>query len=210
MKTTQIPQRQRGATLIVAMIFMLIFALIAATSLRSSMSSVQSISNMQWRNESISAANDAIDRVLSSPDFATKTDTVTAAVVAAPYTVDINGDGVADIKVTFPAVTIAGTTKAGPRCLRYRAVPTTNLDPNVAADKGCYPSSAADGSGLAVEDPTGAAGSSTPVASTQSMCADTQWVIPVRATDEVTNTSVDVSQGASVRVFRSDAMNYCN
>jgi len=207
MRTTYLPRRQRGATLIIAMVFLLIFALIAATSLRSSMSSVQAISNMQWRNEGVSAANDAIDRVLSSSDFATKTDSVTAAVNAAPYEVDITGDNVADIKVTFPTVTIAGVAKAGPRCIRYRPVATTSLDPTVAADKGCYPSSAADGSGLATEDATG---SSTPVSTTQSMCADTQWVIPVQATDEVTHTSVNVSQGASIRVFRSDAMNYCN
>lgn len=206
MRTMPIPRRQRGATLIIAMVFLLIFAIVAATSLRSSMSSVQAISNMQFRNEGVAAANDAIDRLLSSSDFATKTDAVTAAVVAAPYTVDINGDDVADIQVTFPEVTIAGVKKAGPRCIRQRPVPTGSLDPTVAADRGCFPSSAADSSGLEMEDASGAAA---PIGGAQSMCSDTQWVIPVRAVDTVTNTSVDVSQGTSVRVFRSDAMNYC-
>lgn len=199
-------QQQRGATLIIAMVFLLIFAIVAATSLRSSMSSVQAISNMQFRNEGVAAANDAIDRLLSTADFAIKTDAVTAAVVAAPMTVDINGDDVADIQVTFPEVMIAGVKKAGPRCIRQRPVPTGSLDPDVDGDKGCFPSSAADGSGLAMEDASGAA---TPIGAAQSMCSDTQWVIPVRAIDQVTNTSVDVSQGTSVRVFRSDAMNYC-
>jgi type II secretory pathway pseudopilin PulG len=202
------PRCQRGATLITAMVFMLIFAIMAAAALRNSMSSVQAISNMQWRSESVAAANDAIDRVLSSADFATKTDSVTAEVVAAPYTVDINGDSVADIKVTFPTVTIAGVSKAGPRCIRYRPVPAASLDPDLPSDRGCYGSASGDATGLGVVAPSGA--SATPVNSSQSMCADTQWAIPVRATDEVTNTSVDVTQGASVRVFRSDAMNYCN
>jgi Tfp pilus assembly protein PilV len=195
---------QRGSTLIIAMVFLLLFAALAASAMRSSMSNVQAISNMQWRNESVAAANDAIDRVLSSTDFATKTPTVAAQV----YQVDINGDGVNDVKVDFPVVTIAGVAKAGPRCLRQRSVPPANLDPNVASDRGCFGSSSGDASGLGVE--SGTSGGAIAVDTTQSICADTQWVIPVRATDEVTHTSVDVAQGVSVRVFRSDAMNYCN
>jgi Tfp pilus assembly protein PilV len=201
MMTQTLPRGQRGATLIVAMVFLLVFAALAAGSLRSSMSSVQAISNMQWRNESIAAANDAIDRVLSSTDFATKTGTVAAQV----YEVDITGDGVNDIRVDFPVTTIAGVAKAGPRCLRHRAVPPSSLDPSVSSDLGCYGSSSADGSGLGMESGAGA----TAIDATVSICSDTQWVIPVRASDEVTGTRVEVSQGASVRVFRSDAMNYC-
>jgi hypothetical protein len=43
----------------------------------------------------------------------------------------------------------------------------------------------------------------------QSICANTEWVIPVRAADPVTNTSVDVFQGVGVRTFVSDAENAC-
>lgn len=203
MRTTPL-LRQRGATLIIAMVFLLLLAALAASSMRSSMSSVRAISNMQWRNESVAAANDAIDRVLSSTDFATKTPTVAAQT----FEVDINGDGVDDIHVEFPAVTIAGVTKAGPRCLRQRTVPSSSLDPNVASDRGCYGSASGGASGLGIE--SGSSGGANAMDTNQSICADTQWVIPVRATDQVTNTSVDVAQGVSVRVFRSDAMNYCN
>jgi len=195
-------RRQRGSVLVIAMVFLLMLAGLAASAMRGSMSSVQAISNMQWRNESVAAANDAIDRVLSSSDFAIKTPTVTEQV----FQVDINGDDVNDIRVTFPVTTIAGVAKAGPRCLRQRPVPAASLDPEVAADRGCYGSSAADGSGIGVET----AGGTAAMDSSQTLCADTQWVIPVRATDDVTRTSVDVTQGTGVRVFRSDAINYCN
>jgi hypothetical protein len=199
--STSLPRGQRGATLIVAMVFLLVFAALAASSMRSSMSSVQAISNMQWRNESIAAANDAIDRVLSSDDFARKTATVAAQV----YEVDITGDGVNDIRVDFPVTTIAGVARAGPRCLRYRPVPVANLDPTIPSDVGCYGSSSGDGSGLGVESGAGA----NVIDASISICMDTQWVIPVRAIDAVTGTRVEVSQGTSVRVDRSDAINQC-
>jgi hypothetical protein len=50
----------------------------------------------------------------------------------------------------------------------------------------------------------------TPYVAGQSICANTEWAIPVRATDAVTSTSVDVVQGAGVRVFISDALNFCD
>src|SRR5213592_2611376 len=92
------PHRQRGATLIIAMVFLLIFAVMAAAAMRSSMSSVQSISNMQWRGEATAAANDVITRVVNDANF--KDDPVSAIPLPAaqdtsttPYAVDINGDG---------------------------------------------------------------------------------------------------------------------
>lgn len=202
---------QRGATLIIAMVFLLIFAIMAAAAMRNSMSSVQAISNMQWRSESIAAANDTIDRLLSSTDFVEMRDAVTASALSTdvtPYTVDINGDSVADIKVVFPEVTIAGVTKAGPRCIRSRNIPPTSLDPDLAADRGCFGSSSGDPSGLGTE--VSGSTATTVLSGGATMCADTQWIIPVRAVDAVTNTSVDVDQGVSVRVPGATATNYCN
>lgn len=201
-------RKQRGITLFVALIFLLIFALMAAATLNSNLTSGQAIGNMQWRAEAVAAADDAIDRVLSSTDFATNADGFTQLVNATPFRVDINGDGVNDISVNFPEVNIDGTTRAGPRCVRFRSIPLTNLDPVAPNDIGCFGSSAAENSGLGTAE---AGGEGTlAFAAGQSICANTEWVIPVRASDPVTNTSVDVQQGAGVRVFVSDAMNFCN
>lgn len=202
--------RQRGVTLLVALIFLLIFALMAAAALNSTVTSGQAIGNMQWRNESIAAANDAIDQILSTTDFATNASNFTALVNAAPYRVDVNGDGVNDISVSFPPVSIdGGPAVAGPQCMRFQSIPLTALNPTAPNDIGCFGSSAAENSGLGMAESGGGPGT-TPFAAGQSICANTDWAIPVRATDAVTGTSVGVTQGAGVRVFVSDALNFCD
>lgn len=189
---------ERGSVLLVTMIFLLIFAIMGAAAFRGSLTSAQAIGNMQWRSEAINAANDAIDALLSSADFATNAAGTTAAVNAAPYQYDANGDGVNDIATSFPPVTIDGTApRAGPRCLRAEPIPTKDLDPALAADRGCFGSSSSISSGLGVETAaSGVAG----VISSPSLCSNTEWSITVRATDAVTNTTVDVVQGVGVRV----------
>jgi hypothetical protein len=197
---------QRGSTLLVAMIFLLIFGIMAAATFRGSMTSVQAIGNMQWRNEAIGAANDAIDRLLSTADFATNTAVVTQGVNAAPFQLDANGDGVNDISVTFPVVTLDGVARAGPRCLRAAPIPSVKLDPAVPADVGCFGSSSSGTSGLGIATTGGGTGM---VAGTPSLCSNTEWSITVRAVDTVTNTSVDVVQGVGVRV-PTTAVPVCN
>ncbi len=187
---------QRGSTLLVVMIFLLIFAIMAAAAFRGSLTSAQAIGNMQWRNEAIVAANDAIDRLISTADFATKAGATTAAVNLAPFQVDVNGDGVNDISTSLPVVTVDGLAKAGPRCRRAEPIPTKDLDPALDADKGCFGSSSSGSSGLGIEVGGGIA----TVVQSPSLCSNTEWTITVRAVDAVTNTSVDVVQGVGVRV----------
>jgi type II secretory pathway pseudopilin PulG len=188
---------QRGSTLLVVMIFLLVFGMMTAAAFRGSMTSVQAIGNMQWRNEAVTAANDAIDRVLSTAEFATNTAVVTQAVNAAPFPMDINGDGVNDISVNFPVVTLDGVARAGPRCLRAEPIPSAQLNPSLPADLGCFGSSSSSSSGLGVA--TAGGGTST-VTQSPSLCSNTEWSITVRAVDAVTNTRVDVVQGVGVRV----------
>ncbi|MFP5398254.1 MAG: hypothetical protein ACLGIT_07980 [Gammaproteobacteria bacterium] len=205
---TNTPRRhaQRGSTLLVAMIFLLIFAVMAAAAFRQSLTSVQAIGNMQWRNEAVAAANDAIDRLLSTADFATNTAVVTQQVNAAPFQVDINGDDVNDISVSFPVVALDGVNKAGPRCLRAEPVKSAELDADLPADAGCFGSTASTTSGLGIETTSGGTGN---VKSTPSLCANTEWTMTVRAVDVVTNTSVDVVQGVGVRV-PTTSVSTCN
>jgi len=199
---------QRGSVLLVAVILLLMAAILTAAMLRGSLTSAQAIGNMQWRSEALAAANDAIDRLLSSADFATKTATVVTQVNAAPFQVDINGDGVNDIAVSFPTKLPDGTdiTTPGPSCLRTQPIPAKDLDPEVATDVACFNSSSGSNQGLGVGDKDGAA---TAVSPSPSLCSNTEWSIRVRATDAVTNTAVDVVQGVAVRVNTDVASNYC-
>jgi hypothetical protein len=183
--------RERGSTLIISLVFLLVFLVMALSIFRGALTSSQAIGNMQWRNEAISAANETIDLLLSNANVATQTPTVVAQVNAnggIPY--DINGDNAADVIVRFP--TIAGVT--GPQCLRVRPIPATELSPSRAEDAGCFTSSTA--GGIAVEGGGGA----TPASGPSSLCANSEWSMTVRATDASTSTSVDVTQGFAVRV----------
>jgi hypothetical protein len=206
MKALDRRHAQRGSVLLVAMILLLIFAIMAAASFRGSLTSVQAIGNMQWRTEAIAAANDAIDRLLSTADFATNTAIVTQQVNATPFQVDINGDGVNDIATSFPVVTVDGVAKAGPRCLRAEPIPSKDLDPNLASDIGCFGTSTSSSPGTGQETGTGGVGT---VTQAPSLCSNTEWSITVRAVDAVTNTSVNVVQGVGVRV-PTTAIPVCN
>ena len=177
-------RRQRGSSLLVTLVFLLIFAIMAAAVFRGSLTSVLAIGNMQWRNEAVAAADDALDRLLSTSAFANDTALVTQQVNATPFQVDATGDGINDISVSFPVVTLDGVARAGPRCLRAEPIPNKDLDPDVAADVACFGSSS-----------MGAGAPNTP-----SLCANTEWSITVRAVDAATDTSVDVVQGVAVRV----------
>jgi hypothetical protein len=201
---------QKGSILLVAIIFLVFFTLIAISIFKGSLTSVRSIGNMQWRAESIAAANDAIDSMLSTekafqipPIFVTS------------YAYDVNGDGVPDIDVTFPVVAFDDATdpitgkvtsigRAGPRCMRLEPIPTSNLDPGKPEDVNCMGSSGSSG-GL-VQNEGASVGF---VAASLSLCANSEWSVAVRATDRVTNTTVDVVQGVGVRVLTTD-VGTCN
>ena len=195
-------RRQAGSTLIVAMIFLLLFAMVVASTFRSSLTSVRAIGNMQWRAESLNAANDAIGRLLSDVKTFTDSEAITANVVATPFSFDANGDQVTDISVTFPGVTLDGVTKAGPRCIKVVPIPSIELDIAKEEDVGCLGNNSAANTGIGVTNASGIASS---IAQSPALCANTEWSIPVEAVDAVTNTRVRVVQGVAVRVLTTAA-----
>lgn len=194
--------RQTGSILLVAIVFIVFFTLIAISIFKGSLTSVQSIGNMQWRAESIWCANDAIDRLLSTATCFQNP----ASCVANTYSCDANGDKVNDISVTLPAVQIspADTAKAGPRCIRLEPIPTTSLDPGNPEDVNCMGSSAGAG-GLVQEQGTSVEFVSPGV----SLCSNSEWSTTVRATDRSTNATVDIVQGVGVRILTTSVAD-CN
>lgn len=214
-------KHQSGAILLIAMIFMLIFAAIAAASLSGTLSASKSITNMQWRNEAIAVANDALNKILSGTRFATDPNGLVANVnaanavsadlsgsgIAVYLAYDMNSDGENDIRITFPEVTFDGTAKTGPRCVKKAIVKMSTLSTTSPADTGCFGTSLSDSTGLGSVDVNG---NVTTSVGSQSICANTEWMIPVHAQDDVTTTSVDVMTGVSVRVLRTDAENACD
>ena len=88
--------RQRGATLIIGLIMIVLVTLIVVQAFTLSTTNLKAVGNMQVRNEGIAAANLAIELVLSSP--------FTNAPAAQSINVDINKDGSNDyvIQIALP------------------------------------------------------------------------------------------------------------
>lgn len=88
---------QRGVTLIVGLIMLVMITLLVAGAFTLSSSNLKSVGNMQVREESVAAVNLAIEQVISSP--------FTDAPVAQEINVDINKDGTNDYLVQVGAPT---------------------------------------------------------------------------------------------------------
>jgi Tfp pilus assembly protein PilX len=91
---------QRGATLIVGLIMLVLLTLVVTSAFMLSTGNLKAVGNMQFRNEAAAAANKAIEQVLGS-DF-------TKAPAAEQVNVDINNDGSTDYVVDV----------ATPMCIR--------------------------------------------------------------------------------------------
>ncbi len=97
MKPQTFPHAQRGATLLVGLIMLVIITLLVTSAFSLSTSNLKSVGNMQLRNEAVAAANLAIEQVISSPFTTTPT--------AETISVDINQDGTYDYDVVIATPT---------------------------------------------------------------------------------------------------------
>ena len=84
---------QRGVTLIVGLIMLVLLTLMITTAFTLSNTNLKSVGNMQSRDEAIAAANKAIEQVLSS--------SFTDAPTAEEINVDINNDTTTDYVVSI-------------------------------------------------------------------------------------------------------------
>ena len=91
---------QRGITLLVGMIMLILITLMVTTAFTLSTTNLKAVGNMQAKDEAIAAANKAIEQVLSSA--------FTAVPTAEDVIVDIDNDGDTDYTVSI----------ATPECIR--------------------------------------------------------------------------------------------
>lgn len=104
------PARQQGAALVVGMIMLVLITLMLITALNLGTTNFRAMSNMQFRNEALAAANLAIEQVMSTP--------FTAAPAAEAINVDIDNDADTDYVVNV----------AVPQCIY--AAPAFGADPS--------------------------------------------------------------------------------
>ncbi len=110
-------RRQRGATLLLGLIMLVLITLVVTTAFTLSTTNLKAVGNMQMRNEAIAAANAAIEQVLSSP--------FTTAPVAETITVDINNDGTIDYDVNIAVPTCISASVAADSSLSSLSLPTS-------------------------------------------------------------------------------------
>jgi Tfp pilus assembly protein PilX len=89
--------RQRGATLIVGLIMIVLITLIVVNAFNLTSSNLKSVGNMQVRDEALAATNEAIEQVISS-GFA-------IAPAASNFEIDIDKDGTNDYNVVVQVPT---------------------------------------------------------------------------------------------------------
>lgn len=103
---------QRGATLIVSLIMLTLITVLVTSAFSLSVTDVQSVNNRQLRDESVAAANKAIEQLLSSP--------FTDAPAGEAIDVDINNDGKIDYTVNF----------AAPKCVSANELAGSSVPPS--------------------------------------------------------------------------------
>lgn len=181
--------RQRGITMIVAMVMLVLITLLAISTFNLGKSTMQVVGNMQNRDEAIAASRQAIDETLSSTRFFTTPTDALSQPCDGPNSrcTDFNGDGKPDVKtVLTPA----------PACIKARNIKSSELDFSNKEDQGCL---------LGGAQSFGVAGTVTG----DSLCADSTWEVTAVSTDQVSETQVSVVQGVAVRVAKDDIETSC-
>ncbi len=173
--------KQRGVTLLVAMIMLILITMLVITSVNLGGSSLQTVGNMQHRNETVTAAQEALEEVISNKRFFESPESVFLAECDGSYNakcIDINEDGTPDVTVLL---------SPAPTCVQARVLQNSQLNLNDPEQAGCPTPPAQEAFGIG--GPTD-----------NSECGTSIWDIQATATDAVTQSTVAVSQGISVMV----------
>jgi hypothetical protein len=180
---------QVGATLVIALIMLVLITLLAVSSLSTTNMSLRVVGNMQARGEALHAAQQAIETVISTPQFIANPANAVLNPCGAANTLctDLNGDGTPEyITRLNPA----------PSCVSVKPIKVSELSPSSAEDLGC----------LAVQARQSGAAA---IASGNSLCAGTVWEITAETRSTFSRTKVTVTQGVAVRVSAVDAEALC-
>jgi len=119
--TRTLHRTQRGAALIVGLIMLVLITLMLITALNIGTANFRSVTNMQFREEAIAAANQAIEQVISSP-FA-------AAPAAETIYIDLDDDSTNDYVVTIAQpICVSASQASSPPPSSIALGPTMSLD----------------------------------------------------------------------------------
>lgn len=183
--------RQSGATLIVALVILVLLALLGMGAYQTSLTDMKASGNMQARTEALNAAQETIETVISSRQFVVDPSNAVTQPCDGPntYCSDLNGDGVAEYKtVLTPA----------PACVSSKVLKVTDLDLGSSDDLGCA---------VGQSQQFGVAGAAE--AAGDSLCANSMWDVTAQTTAVNGGAKVTVSQGVGLRVGADEMASTC-
>ncbi|MEM5432057.1 pilus assembly PilX N-terminal domain-containing protein [Cupriavidus oxalaticus] len=166
-------RRQTGVTLVVTLVFMVLFLLVAVALVNSGLVNVKVAANQQHTAEARDVAQQSIEQVISD-DF-------TKAPAAIGVPVDVSGDGKADY--------VAQVAK--PECMASKPIKNVELDLKDPDDVSCMIGSGVQNTGIVT------AGNN----AGNSLCNATQWDVSATVDDSANTGAVaTVHQGVAVRM----------
>lgn len=162
--------KQRGVTLITALVMLVVLTLLVISAIRSSNVNLRIAGNMQIQEEAIAAAQQATEQVLSTN-----------------FTANPASAAVAASSVTIGPATYT-TTVATPVCTGSK--PLDNTTANLPRE--CISSSTAQNTGIFFASGTSVSGTS--------WCLAQQWDIRASVNDNITGASTTMHQGVNLTV----------
>lgn len=171
------PKRQQGIVLLIGLIFLVLLTLMAVAAFNIGKADFMVVSNMQIRKESLRAAEQVLDEVITNTaiDLTKTTDIFGLGTMV--RTIDTNGTGNRDVTVTV----------ASPTCVKVQTIKQSTLDMSKANDLPCA-RSVDQGAG-------GVEGASTG----DSLCSDVTWEVKATAVEALSSASATVVQGIGQR-----------
>lgn len=189
-------RQQRGITLILSLIMLVLLTIVALATFNIGKSGLQVVSNVQHQMQATNVAHSVIQQVISTPNFAETPDNILdnsncPAGIGAPANsrcVDLYGD-----RKTILVVTMAPQ----PQCLQVQPIPAANLDLSQSQDLGCA---------VGENQNLGIAG----VVSGASLCSNSTWEVNAAASDPISRAKAVVSQGVAMRISNDSAATSCS
>jgi|ERR1043165_4566289 hypothetical protein len=194
-----LPGSQRGLTLFVGLIMLVLTTLIVLASFHLGRSNLDIVGNAQHRDEGLAAAQQTIESAVNSPLLTTSPASIfptpCAGFPANTLCYDVNGDGTNDVVVQITPA---------PSCVKAEPIPMTSLNLADANDQLCTVGVNQGAFGLG-----GAGGNSN--------CSNTVWDVRAVAQDLGPTGAAPVAQGATgvvdqgiaVRVAKDDVATSC-
>lgn len=99
--------RQRGATLIVGMIMLVVITVMVVSAFKLSTTNLKAVGNMQFHDQALAAAHTVIENELEAAFYNN-----VGALVNATRTVDIDNNGSADFRVTIAGLSCMRASQA--------------------------------------------------------------------------------------------------